>query len=54
MADRVSIVMKLNDEISGKLKTIASASQGCFKAMEELARKGQQLGSAISLQRTGG
>ena len=45
MADNsVSIVMKLNDEISGKLKTIASTSQGCSKAMEELARKGQQLG----------
>ena len=45
MADgSVSIVMKLNDEISSKLKTIASTSQGCSKAMEELARKSQQLG----------
>jgi len=44
MADSISIVMKLNDEISGKLKTIASTSQGCSKAMEDLARKGQQLG----------
>lgn len=45
MADNsVSIVMKLNDEISGKLKTIASTSQGYSRAMEELARKGQQLG----------
>lgn len=45
MADNsVSIVIKLNDEISSKLKTIASTSQGCSKAMEQMAKKGQQLG----------
>lgn len=45
MADgSISIVIKLNDEISSKLKSIVSTTQGCSKAMEELARKGQQLG----------
>lgn len=44
MADNISIVMTLNDQISGKLKTIANTAQGCSKATEELARKSQQLG----------
>lgn len=44
MASDISIVMKLQTDIDAKLKTIASASQGCSKAMEELSRKGQQLG----------
>lgn len=44
MANNVSIVMTLQTDIDAKLKTIASTSQGCSKAMEELSRKGQQLG----------
>lgn len=44
MANDISIVMKLQTDIDAKLKTIASTSQGCSKAMEELSRKGQQLG----------
>ena len=40
MADNsISIVMKLNDEISGKLKTIASTTQGCSKTFEEFKRR---------------
>lgn len=37
MADTISVVIKLNDEISGALKSIANTTQGCSKAMEELA-----------------
>lgn len=44
MANDISIVMKLQTDIDAKLKAIASTSQGCSKAMEELSRKGQQLG----------
>lgn len=44
MANDISIVMKLQTDIDAKLKTITSTSQGCSKAMEELSRKGQQLG----------
>lgn len=44
MPNEISIVMKLQTDIDAKLKTIASTSQGCSKAMEELSRKGQQLG----------
>ena len=44
MASDISIVMKLQTDIDAKLKTITSTSQGCSKAMEELSRKGQQLG----------
>ena len=42
--DSVSIVMKLTDDVSGKMKTIASTAQGCSKQFEELQRKAQQLG----------
>lgn len=44
MADSISIVMKLTDDVSGKMKTIASSAQGCSKQFEELQRKAQQLG----------
>lgn len=44
MANDISIVMKLQTDIDAKLKTITSTSQGCSKAIEELSRKGQQLG----------
>lgn len=44
MANDISIVMNLQTDIDAKLKTITSTSQGCSKAMEELSRKGQQLG----------
>lgn len=32
MADSISIVMKMNDEITGKLKSIASTSKGTEKS----------------------
>lgn len=44
MADAISIIMKLTDDVSGKMKTIASTAQGCSKQFEELQRKTQQLG----------
>lgn len=44
MADSIDIVMKINENISDKLKTIASTSQGCSKEMEDLARRTTQLG----------
>ncbi|WP_040659748.1 tape measure protein [Oscillibacter ruminantium] len=44
MADSISIVMKMNEDITGKMKSIASMSQGCSKEMEELGRRTTQLG----------
>ena len=35
MAESISIVMKMQEDISSKLKTIASTSQGCSKEFEE-------------------
>ncbi len=43
MADAVSIVMKMNDDITSKLKSIASTAQGCSKEFEELQRKTRNL-----------
>ena len=43
MADTISVVVKLNDQISSTLKSITNTTQGCSKAMEELAKKGQNL-----------
>lgn len=44
MADAISIVMTMTGDVSGTMKTIASATQGCSKQFEELQRKAQQLG----------
>ena len=48
MADSISIVMKLQDDISGKLKSIASTSKGCSKEFEAMQRKVQSLGTQYS------
>lgn len=44
MADSISIVMKLNEDVTGKMKSIASASKSVSKEFEEQQRKAQQLG----------
>lgn len=44
MADSISIVMKMNDDITGTLKSIASASKSVSKEFEEQQRKARQLG----------
>lgn len=44
MADSISIVMKMTEDVSGTMKSIAGATQGCSKQFEELQRKTQQLG----------
>ena len=33
MADSISIVMKLNDDVTGPMKSIASTSQGVSKGI---------------------
>lgn len=44
MADSISIVMKMNDDISGKLKSIASTSKGVSKEFELLQNRADALG----------
>ena len=44
MADSISIVMKMNDDISGKLKSIASTSKGVSKEFEVLQNRADALG----------
>lgn len=44
MADSISIVMKMNDDISGKLKSIASTSKGVSKEFEALQNRADALG----------
>lgn len=44
MADSISIVMKMNDDISGKLKSIASTSKGVSKEFEMLQNRADALG----------
>ena len=44
MADSISIVMKMNDDITGTMKSIASASKSVSKEFEEQQRKARQLG----------
>lgn len=44
MADSISIVMKMNDDISGKLKSIASMSKGVSKEFETLQNRADALG----------
>lgn len=44
MADSISIVMKMTDDISGSLKSISNTSKGCSKEFEVLQRQAQQLG----------
>ena len=48
MADSISIVMKMNDGVTGTLKSIASTSKGVSKEFEEMQRKTQQLGQRYS------
>lgn len=43
MADSVSIVMKMNEDISAQLKTIASTSKGVSKEFEQMQQKTQAL-----------
>lgn len=43
MADSISIVMKMNDSITGTMKSIASTSQSVSKEFEEQQRKARQL-----------
>lgn len=43
MADSISIVMKMNDDISGKLKSIASTSKGVSKEFETLMQRADGL-----------
>lgn len=43
MADSISIVMKMNDDISGKLKSIASTSKGVSKEFEVLIQRADGL-----------
>ena len=43
MADSISIVMKMNDSITGTMKSIASTSQSVSKEFEEQQRKAQHL-----------
>ena len=44
MADSISIVMKMNEDISGKLKSIASTSKGVSKEFEVLQNRADALG----------
>ena len=44
MADSISIVMKMNDDITGKLKSIASTSKGVSKEYELLQNRVDALG----------
>ena len=44
MAESISIVMKMTDDISSTMKSIASSSTGVSKQFEDLQRKAQQLG----------
>lgn len=44
MADSISIVMKMNDDITGKLKSIASTSKGVSKEFEVLENRTEALG----------
>lgn len=44
MADSISIVMKMNDDITGKLKSIASTSKGVSKEFELLQNRVDALG----------
>ena len=43
MAETISIIMKVNDGISGTLKTIENCSRGLSKELEIMARKVQDL-----------
>lgn len=48
MAESISIVMKMQEDISSKLKTIASTSQGCSKEFEEFQRRAAELGQRFT------
>lgn len=48
MADSISIVMKMNDDISSVLKSISSTSKGVSKEFEELKRKTDHLGQCYA------
>lgn len=45
MAESISIVMKMTDDISSTMRSIASSSVSVSKQFEEMQRKAQQLGS---------
>ncbi len=44
MADDISIVLKMTEDVSGTMKSISSASRGVSKEFEALQRQAQQLG----------
>ena len=44
MADSISIVMKMNDDITGTLKSIASTSKNVSKEFETLRSRADALG----------
>lgn len=44
MAESISIIMKMNEDVTGKMKSIASMSQGCSKELEALGKKTLALG----------
>ncbi|WP_312637131.1 tape measure protein [Oscillibacter sp.] len=44
MAESISIIMKMNEDVTGKMKSIASMSQGCSKELEELGQRTLALG----------
>lgn len=48
MAESISIVMKMQEDITSKLKTIASTSQGCSKEFEAVQRRAAELAQKFS------
>lgn len=48
MAEAVSIVVKMQEDITSKLKSIASTSQGCSKEFESFQKKAVELGQKFS------
>lgn len=48
MAESVSIVVKMQEDITSKLKTIASTSQGCSKEFESFQKRAVELGQKFS------
>ena len=48
MAESISIVMKMTEDITGVSKSISSATKGCSKEFELLQRQTQQLGQRYS------
>jgi len=44
MANEISVVVKMQEDLTGKFKSIASTAQGCSKEFERLQRKVEDLG----------